>query len=163
MLQRLNSAVRLIQRNTSEAPQRLCITSDLMCTRTISFCVKTRPARFIRKARSDRRGASWTADQDSSLTPDDRHGSDDLHRLDLRSPASARREGEGSTGNAASHRGSQWKNDRLMPARSPTFYLRCDLLPGAMTSRSATGGGRCAARGLLVKQMVQMKGGSRVC
>src|ERR1700733_2455407 len=34
-------------------------------------------------------------DQDVTSTSDDGHGGDDLHRLDLRSPASACREGEG--------------------------------------------------------------------
>ena len=83
-------------------------------------CVPGRQDRFnpVRTGRVDR---------DVAPTPDDRHGSDDLYRVDLRSSASACREGEGSTSaDAAGHRGSQAEErhdrlpqDRRLPALRP--------------------------------------------
>ena len=58
--------------------------------RTISYCVKDAAGRVHQEGKvgSTRRELGCLG-QDSSPTPDDRHGSNDLHRMDLRPPASA--------------------------------------------------------------------------
>jgi len=61
----------------------------------------------------------------SSTTADDGHGSDDIHRLDLRSSASERAAGEGgASADAARHRrGQEERTIGLIPARSLCFHL----------------------------------------
>jgi hypothetical protein len=61
VLHRLNSAVTLIQRTTTEAPRRTYVYIGLdVHKKTISYCVKERVAGYNRKARLDRPDASWT-------------------------------------------------------------------------------------------------------
>src|SRR5215468_7666910 len=60
-----------------------------------------------RQDRSNPNRTGWL-DEDSSAASDDSDGGDHLHRMDLRSPASTRRTGEGSTPpDVARHRSSQ--------------------------------------------------------
>jgi hypothetical protein len=58
--------------------------------RTISYCVKDAAGHVHQEGKIGFHAAGVGGlDQDSSATPDDRHGSDDLHWVDLRSSASA--------------------------------------------------------------------------
>jgi hypothetical protein len=61
--------------------------------KTISYCVKDASGQVHQEGKV---GATRRElDQDSSTTTNDGHGSNDFHRLDLRSSASARAAGEG--------------------------------------------------------------------
>src|ERR1700683_3522356 len=60
VLQKAELSARLIQRTTSEAPQRLCTTSDLtFTTRRSATALRMWLAMCTGKARSDRPGANW--------------------------------------------------------------------------------------------------------
>jgi hypothetical protein len=81
MLQRLNSAMRLIQRTTPEAPQRRYLLHRTGCSQEDDQLLREGRGWSRASEREDRfhtpRGGRL--DQDTSPTPDDRHGSDDLH------------------------------------------------------------------------------------
>src|SRR5881227_2789942 len=102
---KLNSTGTLIQRTTTEAPQGHMYYIGLdVHKKTISYCVKDAPGR------PDRSNTLGTGrlDEDASATLDRSHGSNDFHRLDLRSSAPARSAGEGSaSADAARHRCGQ--------------------------------------------------------
>ena len=85
MFKKLNSAVTLIQRTTTEAPQRHMYYIGLdVHKKTISYCVKDASGHVHREGKigATRNELDWL-DQDPSSAPDDGHGSDDLHRVDL--------------------------------------------------------------------------------
>ena len=121
-MHRLNSAATLIQRTTSEAPQRRhvlhrtgCSQEDdqLLCEGCGWSCAPGGQDRFD-PARAG------CMDQNPAPAPHDCHGSDDLHRMDLRSPASPCGEGEGcAPADAASDRRGQEeeRQDRCRQAR----------------------------------------------
>src|SRR5262245_34221993 len=98
-------------------------------------------------------------DEDSAATVERRDGSDDLHRLDLRSSEATCCRAEGSasvdaTGDCAAKK----KNDRI-DANKICDCLRCDFLPECYMARTALRECRRTLRyrNLLVRQMVQMK------
>src|ERR1700740_612524 len=98
-------------------------------------------------------------DPDDAATPYDRHGSDDLHRVDRRSFASARREGEGrSSLMLRAIAAAKRKNDRI-DAGKIADCLRCDFLPECHMASTEIRDRRRTLRyrSLVVKQMVQMK------
>jgi hypothetical protein len=91
VLQRLNSAVKLIQRTTPEAPQRRYVLHRTGCSQEDDHLLREGRGWSRASGRKDRVHPPRVGrlDQDTSPTPDDRHGSDDLHWVDLRSAASA--------------------------------------------------------------------------
>src|SRR5215469_17513843 len=87
--ERLDSAMRLIQRTTSEAPQRRYVLHRTGCSQEDDQLLREGRGWLCAWCRQDwldpaRAGCMG---QDAAPTPDDRHGSNDLHRLDLRSSA----------------------------------------------------------------------------
>ena len=85
MLHRLNSAVTLIQRTTTEAPRDDMYYIGLdVHKKTISYCVKDAAGRVQQEGKvgSTRRELDcWM--KSSSPAMDGGHGSNDLYRLDL--------------------------------------------------------------------------------
>ncbi len=61
--------------------------------KTISYCVKDASGQIHREGKIGSTRCELELDQDTSPIPHDRHGSDHLHRVDLRSLASACRKG----------------------------------------------------------------------
>src|ERR1700733_9790139 len=116
----------LIQRTTSEAPQRRHVLHRTGCSQEDDQLLREGCGWSCAPGRQDRIDPARTGclDPDVTSTPDDGHGSDDLHRLDLRLPASACREGEGGpSADAAGHRRIQeeerpdrCRQDRRLPA-----------------------------------------------
>src|ERR1700733_14808177 len=121
--------------------------------KTISYCMKDAAGHVHREGKigSTRRELdAWI--QTLPQPPDDSHGSDDLHRLDLRLPASACREVEGSpSADAPGHRRVQeekrpdrCQQDRRLPAmrlsaRMPHGFDR-DPGPAPYVALPAPGG-----------------------
>src|SRR3984893_8559148 len=102
--------------------------------KTISFCVKDAAGQVHQEGKigSTRRELDAWIQTLPSPNPDDRHGSDDLHWVDLRSSASARGKGEGGTPSdvACDSRGQEeerpdrCRQDRRLPAlRLPAGVL----------------------------------------
>ena len=89
---KLNSTGALIQRTTKEAPQGHMYYIGLdVHKKTISYCVKDASGQVHREGKIGRHAlGTGRLDEDSSATLDRGDGSDDFHRLDLRSSASAR-------------------------------------------------------------------------
>src|SRR5881275_3704143 len=104
---KLNSTGTLIQRTTTEAPQgHMYYIGPDVHKKTISYCVKDASGQVHQEGqiRSNTLGTG-RLDEDASATLDRSHGSNDFHRLDLRSSAPARSAGEGSaSADAARHR-----------------------------------------------------------
>jgi transposase len=99
--------------------------------RTISYCVKDAAGHVHQEGKigSTRRELdAWV--KALPQPPDDGHGSDDLHRVDLRSPASACGKGEGGASADAAGRSQRpkRKNDKI-DAGKIADCLRCDFLP----------------------------------
>jgi hypothetical protein len=130
-VERLNSTGTLIQTTTTEAPQRTYVLHRTGCSQEDDQLLRqgcewsSSPGR---KSWSDALGTGQL-DEDSSSPLDGCHGSNDLHRLDLRSSASACDPGEsGASTDAARHRSAKKKNDRI-DAGKIADCLRCDFLP----------------------------------
>src|ERR1700728_4452670 len=106
------------------------------------------------KARSYRPGRVGCLGTDVATAPDDRDGGDDLHGMDLRSSASTCGEGEGRASSDAATK----KNDKF-DARKIADCLRCDFLPECHMASTEIRDRRRVLRyrGLVIKQMVQMK------
>jgi transposase len=97
--------------------------------------------------------------QDLASAPDDRHGSDDLHGLDLRSAASACGKGEGCPSvDERAIAAAKKKNDRIDAAKIADC-LRCDFLPECHMASTAIRDRRrfLRYRNLVQRQAVQMK------
>jgi transposase len=129
--------------------------------RTISYCVKDAAGHVHQEGKigSTRRELdAWV--KALPQPPDDGHGSDDVHRVDLRSPASACGKGEGGASADAAGRSQRpkRKNDKI-DAGKIADCLRCDFLPEChMTSTEIRDRRRTLRyRNLVLKQMVQMK------
>src|SRR5260370_15601789 len=88
---KLNSTGTLIQRTTTEAPQRTYVLHRTGCSQEDNQLLRQGCQRSGPAGRQDRSNATRTRrlDEDSSATMDSGYGSNDFHRLDLRSPASA--------------------------------------------------------------------------
>src|SRR2546430_8014832 len=90
-VQKLNSAVTLIQRTTTEAPQGHMYYIGLdVHKKTISYCVKDASGRVHQEGKlgATRRELD-ILDENSAAALDGGDGGNDLHRLDLRSSPSA--------------------------------------------------------------------------
>jgi hypothetical protein len=106
-VQKLNSTTTLIQRTTTEAPQRTYVLHRSGCSQEDDQLLRKgceRSSSPGRKSWSNKLGTGQL-DEDSSATMDGRHGSNDFHWLDLRSSASACDPGQsGASPHAARHR-----------------------------------------------------------
>src|SRR5712691_2411445 len=121
---KLNSTGTLIQRTTTEA--QTYVLHRTGCSQENDQLLRQGCERSGSPGRPDRSNTLGTGrlDEDSSATLDRSHGSNDFHRLDLRSSAPARSAGEGSaSADAARHRCGQeeershrCRQDRRLPA-----------------------------------------------
>ena len=129
---KLNSTGTLIQRTTTEAPQgTLCITSGWMFTRRRSVILRQECERSGSPGRQSWGNPLGTGqlDEDTPSTLDSGHGSNDFHRLDLRSSAAPRSAGEGSaSADPCAIAAAKKKNDQI-DASKIADCLRCDFLP----------------------------------
>ena len=104
-------------------------------------------------------GVSWMLGQNAASTPDDRPGGDDLHRLVLRSLASACRKVKLAHPRMLRAIAlAKKKNDRI-DASKIADCPRCDFLPEWRMARTAIRDRRRVLRyrSLVIKQSVQMK------
>src|SRR5437870_4382982 len=107
---RLNSTETLIQRTPRRLLRGHYVLHRAGCSQEDDQLLHQGCERSGSPGRPDRSNATRTRglDEDSSATLDGGHGSDDFHRLDLRSSAAARPGGEGSaSANAPRHRSGQ--------------------------------------------------------
>src|SRR5512135_1755843 len=94
---RLNSTATLNQRTTMEAPRLTYVLHRIGCSQEDHQLLRKGCERSGPPGRNDRRHAQRTGlvGEDASAALDSGHGGDDVHGLDLRSPAAARGPGEG--------------------------------------------------------------------
>jgi transposase len=98
--------------------------------KTISYCVEGRewPSTAGRQGRIDPARAGLL-DENAASTVDSGHGGYDLQRLDLRSSASARCPGQGSSSTDVAGDCSGQEEERQDRCRQDGDCLRCDFLP----------------------------------
>src|SRR5256886_4786640 len=109
-VERLNSTGTLIQTTTTEAPQRTYVLHRTGCSQEDDQLLRQGCQRSGSPGRPGRSNTLGTGrlDEDASATLGGGHGSNDFHRLDLRSSTSACAAGEGSASpDAARHRCGQ--------------------------------------------------------
>src|SRR5947208_5458448 len=96
-VERLNSTGTLIQTTTTEAPQRTYVLHRTGCTQEEHQLLREGRERSNSSARQSGGNTLGTRymDEDSSAAVDCGHGSDHLHRLELRLLETARSRGKG--------------------------------------------------------------------
>src|SRR5215510_10112984 len=128
-VQRLNSTGTLIQRTTTETPQGTHVLHRTRCSQENDQLLRQGCERADSSRWQDRCNKTRTRhlDEDSATALDGWDGSNDLHRLDLRSPTAARQADQGGTSADASCHCSGQEEERLDVGK-PEVMLRLGSL-----------------------------------